>query len=172
MRSIGQMLCDGRWHRLLARKTKHSLSLKVDGRSYTTNNPYPQSTSAETKDPVYLGGYPGEHLSVRTLTFISTHLSLSPPFSVSPPICLPLHLAVSPPGCLSLHPSNGLHPSVSHSGSEAELPVDHLQVQRLSEECTPGESSPERCSGAKLRPLFLRHHSSLLSSSLASHTGF
>uniref|UniRef100_H3D7M5 Laminin, alpha 1 n=1 Tax=Tetraodon nigroviridis TaxID=99883 RepID=H3D7M5_TETNG len=56
--SAGQLLCDGRWHHLLARKTKHSLSLKVDGRSYTTLNPYPQSTSAETKDPVYLGGYP------------------------------------------------------------------------------------------------------------------
>ncbi|XP_037619286.1 laminin subunit alpha-1, partial [Sebastes umbrosus] len=58
VRSIGQMLCDGRWHRVLARKTKHTLSLSVDGRSYTTPNPYPQSTSAETNNPVYLGGYP------------------------------------------------------------------------------------------------------------------
>ncbi|XP_054863033.1 laminin subunit alpha-1 isoform X2 [Amphiprion ocellaris] len=58
VRSIGQMLCDGRWHRLLARKTKHSLSLSVDGRSYTAPNPYPQSTSAETNNPVYLGGFP------------------------------------------------------------------------------------------------------------------
>ncbi|KAM9337101.1 laminin subunit alpha-1 [Symphorus nematophorus] len=58
VRSIGQMLCDGRWHRLLAKKTKHTLSLSVDGRSYTTANPYPQSTSAETNNPVYLGGYP------------------------------------------------------------------------------------------------------------------
>ncbi|XP_051240878.1 laminin subunit alpha-1 isoform X1 [Dicentrarchus labrax] len=56
--SIGQMLCDGQWHRLLARKTKHTLSLSVDGRSYSTPNPYPQSTSAETNNPVYLGGYP------------------------------------------------------------------------------------------------------------------
>ncbi|XP_035533910.1 laminin subunit alpha-1-like [Morone saxatilis] len=52
------MLCDGQWHRLLARKTKHTLSLSVDGRSYSTPNPYPQSTSAETNNPVYLGGYP------------------------------------------------------------------------------------------------------------------
>ncbi|XP_054478572.1 laminin subunit alpha-1 [Anoplopoma fimbria] len=58
VRSVGHMLCDGRWHRLLARKTKHTLSLSVDGRSYTTNNPYPQSTSAETNNPVYLGGFP------------------------------------------------------------------------------------------------------------------
>ncbi|XP_070709007.1 laminin subunit alpha-1 [Pempheris klunzingeri] len=58
VRSIGHMLCDGRWHRLLARKTKHTLSVSVDGRSYSTPNPYPQSTSAETNNPVYLGGYP------------------------------------------------------------------------------------------------------------------
>ncbi|XP_072235081.1 laminin subunit alpha-1 [Leuresthes tenuis] len=56
--STGQMLCDGQWHRLLARKTKHVLILSVDGRKYTTSNPYPQSTSAETNNPVYLGGYP------------------------------------------------------------------------------------------------------------------
>ncbi|XP_078100457.1 laminin subunit alpha-1 [Sander vitreus] len=58
VRSIGPLLCDGRWHRLLARKSKHSLSLSVDGRSYSTPNPYPQSTSAETNNPVYLGGFP------------------------------------------------------------------------------------------------------------------
>ncbi|XP_067434354.1 laminin subunit alpha-1 [Thunnus thynnus] len=58
VRSIGQILCDGQWHHLLARKTKHTLSLSVDGRSFTTLNPYPQSTSAETNNPVYLGGFP------------------------------------------------------------------------------------------------------------------
>ncbi|XP_028288319.1 laminin subunit alpha-1 [Parambassis ranga] len=58
VRSFGQMLCDGQWHRLLAKKTKHTLSLSLDWRSYTTPNPYPQSTSAETNNPVYLGGYP------------------------------------------------------------------------------------------------------------------
>uniref|UniRef100_A0A3Q3N9Y2 Laminin subunit alpha-1 n=1 Tax=Mastacembelus armatus TaxID=205130 RepID=A0A3Q3N9Y2_9TELE len=56
--STGQLLCDGRWHRLQARKTKHILSLIVDGQTYTTLNPYPQSTSAETNNPVYVGGYP------------------------------------------------------------------------------------------------------------------
>ncbi|KAK5850322.1 hypothetical protein PBY51_014581 [Eleginops maclovinus] len=58
VRSFGPLLCDGRWHHLVARKTKHSLSLSVDGRSYSTPNPYPQSTSAETNNPVYLGGFP------------------------------------------------------------------------------------------------------------------
>ncbi|XP_029935743.1 laminin subunit alpha-1 [Myripristis murdjan] len=56
--SAGPRLCDAQWHRLLARKTKHSLTLTLDGRSHSTPNPYPQSTSAETNNPVYLGGYP------------------------------------------------------------------------------------------------------------------
>ncbi|XP_027137087.1 laminin subunit alpha-1 isoform X2 [Larimichthys crocea] len=87
VRSIGPVLCDGRWHRLLARKTKHTLILSVDGRSYTTPNPYPQSTSAETNNPVYLGGYPvgvkQNCLSIsfrfrgclRNLQLIKSHLS-------------------------------------------------------------------------------------------------
>uniref|UniRef100_A0A665TLL1 Laminin, alpha 1 n=1 Tax=Echeneis naucrates TaxID=173247 RepID=A0A665TLL1_ECHNA len=58
VQSIGQVLCDGEWHHLVARKTKHTLRLSVDGQSYTTTNPYPQSTSAETNNPVYLGGFP------------------------------------------------------------------------------------------------------------------
>ncbi|KAM6908341.1 laminin subunit alpha-1 [Lycodopsis pacificus] len=58
VRSVSHVLCDGRWHHLVARKNKHTLSLSVDGRSYTNNNPYPQSTSAETNNPVYLGGFP------------------------------------------------------------------------------------------------------------------
>ncbi|XP_061614328.1 laminin subunit alpha-1 isoform X2 [Phyllopteryx taeniolatus] len=56
--SASPVLCDGRWHRLLARKTKHTLSLSIDGRSNSISNPYPQSTSAETNNPVYVGGYP------------------------------------------------------------------------------------------------------------------
>ncbi|XP_073344237.1 laminin subunit alpha-1 [Pagrus major] len=93
VRSMGQILCDGRWHRLLARKTKHTLSLSVDGRSYTTPNPYPQSTSAETNNPVYLGGYPAgvkqNCLSIssrfrgclRNLQLIKSHLSDTLDFS-------------------------------------------------------------------------------------------
>uniref|UniRef100_A0A3B4U454 Laminin G domain-containing protein n=1 Tax=Seriola dumerili TaxID=41447 RepID=A0A3B4U454_SERDU len=87
VRSVGQVLCDGQWHHLLARKTKHTLSLSVDGRSYTIPNPYPQSTSAETNNPVYLGGYPDgvkqNCLSIssrfrgclRNLKLIKSHLS-------------------------------------------------------------------------------------------------
>ncbi|XP_058485060.1 laminin subunit alpha-1 isoform X1 [Solea solea] len=87
VRSLAQVLCDGQWHHLLATKNKHTLSLTIDGRSYTTINPYPQSTSAETNNPVYLGGYPvgvrQNCLSIssrfrgclRNLQLIKSHLS-------------------------------------------------------------------------------------------------
>lgn len=65
VRSQGALLCDGRWHHLVAKKTKHSLTLTVDGRSYSVLNPYPQSTSAETNNPVYLGGFPGERVTAK-----------------------------------------------------------------------------------------------------------
>uniref|UniRef100_A0A8C7L321 Laminin, alpha 1 n=1 Tax=Oncorhynchus kisutch TaxID=8019 RepID=A0A8C7L321_ONCKI len=55
---LGWWLCDGLWHTLLAKKTKNALSLTVDGVTVLTDNPHPQSTSAETKDPVYVGGFP------------------------------------------------------------------------------------------------------------------
>lgn len=53
------LLCDARWHTVVAKKQKHSLSLTVDGVTVTTENPYSSSTSAETKNPIYVGGYPG-----------------------------------------------------------------------------------------------------------------
>ncbi|KAM9826836.1 laminin subunit alpha-1 [Neosynchiropus ocellatus] len=87
VRTAGKLLCDGQWHHLLARKTKHTLTLIVDGLSYTVPNPYPQSTSAETNNPVYLGGFPDDVkqncLSTRTrfrgclrnIQLIKPHLS-------------------------------------------------------------------------------------------------
>ncbi|XP_066538803.1 laminin subunit alpha-1 [Hoplias malabaricus] len=54
------LLCDGRWHSLVAKKLKHSLSLIVDGLSVTTENPHSSSTSAETKNPIFVGGHPAE----------------------------------------------------------------------------------------------------------------
>lgn len=53
------LLCDGRWHTLVAKKLKHSLSLTVDGATVSAENPHSSSTSAETKNPIYIGGYPG-----------------------------------------------------------------------------------------------------------------
>lgn len=72
MQSVGHMLCDGQWHQLLARKTKHTLSLSIDGQSYSSPNPYPQSTSAETNNPVYLGGYPGEKLILKSVVILTS----------------------------------------------------------------------------------------------------
>lgn len=51
--------CDGRWHTVVAKKFKNSISITVDGLTVTTPNPYLSSTSAETKNPIYVGGYPG-----------------------------------------------------------------------------------------------------------------
>lgn len=53
------LLCDGRWHTLVAKKLKHSLSLTIDGMTVGAENPHSSSTSAETKNPIYVGGYPG-----------------------------------------------------------------------------------------------------------------
>ncbi|KAG1934304.1 laminin subunit alpha-1 [Pimephales promelas] len=58
-RNSGSM-CDGRWRTLVANKQKHSLSLTVDGVTVTVENPYSSSTSAETKNPIYVGGHPAE----------------------------------------------------------------------------------------------------------------
>lgn len=57
-------MCDGRWRTLVAKKQKHSLSLSVDGVTVTAENPYSSSTSAETKNPIYVGGHPGTDRSV------------------------------------------------------------------------------------------------------------
>uniref|UniRef100_A0A4W3JHB6 Laminin subunit alpha-2 n=1 Tax=Callorhinchus milii TaxID=7868 RepID=A0A4W3JHB6_CALMI len=51
-------LCDGKWHKLQASKGKHHIELTVDGITVQANNPHFQSTSADTNDPVYVGGYP------------------------------------------------------------------------------------------------------------------
>ncbi|XP_067834515.1 laminin subunit alpha-1 isoform X2 [Heptranchias perlo] len=51
-------LCDGKWHKLRANKSKHRIALTVDGVTVQADNPYIQSTSADTNDPIYVGGYP------------------------------------------------------------------------------------------------------------------
>ncbi|KAK9952854.1 hypothetical protein ABG768_016886 [Culter alburnus] len=56
----GVSMCDGRWRTLVAKKQKHSLSLTVDGVTVTAENPYSSSTSAETKNPIYVGGHPAD----------------------------------------------------------------------------------------------------------------
>ncbi|XP_030638763.1 laminin subunit alpha-2 [Chanos chanos] len=51
-------LCDGQWHSVTAHKLKHRLELIVDGKKSEAASPNVRSTSADTNDPVYVGGYP------------------------------------------------------------------------------------------------------------------
>ncbi|XP_066555448.1 laminin subunit alpha-2 [Amia ocellicauda] len=51
-------LCDGQWHTLVANKLKHRLELTVDGKKVEGQSSNTQSTSADTSDPVFVGGYP------------------------------------------------------------------------------------------------------------------
>lgn len=51
-------LCDGKWHTLQAHKSKHRIVLTVDGNSVRAESPHTHSTSADTNDPIYVGGYP------------------------------------------------------------------------------------------------------------------
>ncbi|XP_032036850.1 laminin subunit alpha-1 [Aythya fuligula] len=57
---VTNSLCDGKWHKLQANKSKHRISLIIDGNLVQTDNPYIQSTSADTNNPIYVGGYPGD----------------------------------------------------------------------------------------------------------------
>ncbi|XP_004846024.1 laminin subunit alpha-2 isoform X1 [Heterocephalus glaber] len=51
-------LCDGQWHKVTANKIKHRLELTVDGNQVEAQSPSPASTSADTNDPVFVGGFP------------------------------------------------------------------------------------------------------------------
>ncbi|XP_008563043.1 PREDICTED: laminin subunit alpha-1-like, partial [Galeopterus variegatus] len=53
-------LCDGKWHTLQANKSKHRVVLIVDGKTVVAESPHTQSTSADTNNPIYVGGYPAE----------------------------------------------------------------------------------------------------------------
>ncbi|XP_036620494.1 laminin subunit alpha-1 [Trichosurus vulpecula] len=63
-------LCDGKWHKLQAHKSKHRIVLIVDGNAVPAESPHTQSTSADTNNPIYVGGYPADTkqncLSIRT----------------------------------------------------------------------------------------------------------
>ncbi|XP_053566671.1 laminin subunit alpha-2 isoform X2 [Bombina bombina] len=51
-------LCNGQWHKVVANKIKHRLELVVDGNKVEAVSPNSASTSADTNDPVFVGGYP------------------------------------------------------------------------------------------------------------------
>uniref|UniRef100_A0A672R5T7 Laminin G domain-containing protein n=1 Tax=Sinocyclocheilus grahami TaxID=75366 RepID=A0A672R5T7_SINGR len=51
-------LCDGQWHTVSTHKLKHRLELVVDGKKSDAASLDARSASADTNDPVYVGGYP------------------------------------------------------------------------------------------------------------------
>ncbi|XP_030044824.1 laminin subunit alpha-2-like, partial [Microcaecilia unicolor] len=51
-------LCDGQWHEVAAQKIKSRLELTVDGKKVEGSSSNTFSTSADTNDPVFIGGYP------------------------------------------------------------------------------------------------------------------
>nr|XP_055247607.1 laminin subunit alpha-2 isoform X7 [Gorilla gorilla gorilla] len=53
-------LCDGQWHKVTANKIKHHIELTVDGNQVEAQSPNPASTSADTNDPVFVGGFPDD----------------------------------------------------------------------------------------------------------------
>lgn len=57
---IPGQLCDGQWHKVTANKIKHRIELTVDGNQVEAQSPNQSSTSADTNDPVFVGGFPGE----------------------------------------------------------------------------------------------------------------
>ncbi|EPY79313.1 laminin subunit alpha-1 isoform 1 [Camelus ferus] len=54
-------LCNGKWHTLKANKSKHRVVLIIDGNAVRAESPHTQSTSADTNNPIYVGGYPGTY---------------------------------------------------------------------------------------------------------------
>lgn len=51
-------MCNGQWHRVTAKKIKNRLELVVDGNQVDAQSPNSASTSADTNDPVFVGGFP------------------------------------------------------------------------------------------------------------------
>nr|XP_048281070.1 laminin subunit alpha-2 isoform X2 [Myodes glareolus] len=51
-------MCNGRWHKVTAKKIKNRLELVVDGNQVDAQSPNSASTSADTNDPVFVGGFP------------------------------------------------------------------------------------------------------------------
>uniref|UniRef100_A0A3B3CR66 Laminin G domain-containing protein n=1 Tax=Oryzias melastigma TaxID=30732 RepID=A0A3B3CR66_ORYME len=54
----GADFCDGRWHAVTATKLRHKLELEVDGRKSRAESPNARSSTCDTNNPVYVGGYP------------------------------------------------------------------------------------------------------------------
>lgn len=58
--AVSGSLCDGQWHKVMASKIKHRLEMIVDDNKVEASSPNAASTSADTNDPVFVGGYPND----------------------------------------------------------------------------------------------------------------
>ena len=58
-------LCDGRWHRLRAEKRESTLRLSVDDFTVPAVISTATTSSADTNDPLYIGGIPGEETTTK-----------------------------------------------------------------------------------------------------------
>ncbi|XP_071997663.1 laminin subunit alpha-2 isoform X3 [Engystomops pustulosus] len=57
---VSGSLCNGQWHKVMANKIKHRLEMIVDDNKVEATSPNAASTSADTNDPVFVGGYPND----------------------------------------------------------------------------------------------------------------
>lgn len=89
-------LCDGQWHKVTANKIKHRIELTVDGKQVEAQSPNQASTSADTNDPVFVGGFPGEPYLLHKNFFV---------VSVFKFICITMSMNV----CISTLPSFNIY---------------------------------------------------------------
>ncbi|XP_078669751.1 laminin subunit alpha-2-like isoform X2 [Branchiostoma floridae x Branchiostoma belcheri] len=61
-------LCDRKFHKVEARKVKNILEIMVDGNAVPPATSQQASTSADTNDPLYVGGYPDTALQQKAAT--------------------------------------------------------------------------------------------------------
>ncbi|KAM3603056.1 uncharacterized protein V6R79_015876 [Siganus canaliculatus] len=54
----GPGFCDGQWHSVTAKKIRHRVELEVDGKKSQAESSNVRSSSCDTSDPIYVGGYP------------------------------------------------------------------------------------------------------------------
>ncbi|XP_053393781.1 laminin subunit alpha-1-like [Mercenaria mercenaria] len=57
---MNNKLCDGAWHTIKAEKIKNVVILTVDNKEPIPENSAGTATSADTNNPIYLGGKPDD----------------------------------------------------------------------------------------------------------------
>ena len=76
-------LCDGRWHKIKARKFDNNVWLQVDGAEYSKAVGKPSSTVTNVNNALYVGGLPGKQILCERL--YHTLIAAAPPPLPPPP---------------------------------------------------------------------------------------